>query len=676
MSYTKTGTRCVFMAAVLAVIFACIMIMSCGTVYAGDQEPEAQPLQTEAAAPAEQAETPEEVSDQTPAAETPEQASAQAPAAETPEAASEETPEAETLPPVAEDAQDADIPASAAEQASQEAAQPDASEEAAPAEETAQPAAEDNKADTAAVPASGAKAASQKAAQPAAKAAAGPVRGDTGEADEDAYDITAQTVTGLRYDESSGVLSWDPVEAPSGTTIKYYIYMMADNIKSATYKRLSGVKGLIMATAETSVNIDRTADFRDLFIDYEGADYTFYVRATDDSKDSNGRRRFSGEAASAVHSMSHYQLEVQVYTRVYTYNKKKNTFGPDIRRVSYYQGGQIRMNGEDLTRVRDSNGEWFNVHTVIRAIRSGTTVELSYEPESGYIFYSEKLDDGANDQNAATTRTLTMDRPHKVVVYFKQPFAEIVASGIEVTSDNLEDIAGIKLSDDAAAAGKASGIEGHMQMRVSTVSAASLSAADRNICENDAALRAGSITSGVFFEISFYDSLDRSALSQFGKLPNSVNIVLTIPDSLKTTDTSIRRTYYLIRVYNGEATIIASGTLEELSGYITESGLYMIGYKDTDLSGILSGSTGGSGTGFVFTDADAAAAGTEAAPETGFMLRAPEITSPAMITPPEQRETGAGFPGSLAAAGVAAAAGGAYGIRRLLRVLAAARIRL
>lgn len=573
------------MAAILAVAFACTMSMSCGMVYAADQDPEVQHLQTQ-----------ETITEAAASAQTEEAV---------PESAAPMQTEAELIESgVAEE--QIELPELAAEE------------------------------------------------------------GD----EEEKFDITAQKITNLRYDEKSGRLLWDPVEAPSGTEIKYYIYLKADNIKSGTYKIFSGAKGQMLTTEESSVDIDLDPGFKDIFINYEGADYTFYVKATDDTKDSSGRRRYSKEAASAVHSMSHNQLEVRVYTRVHTFNKSKKTFGSDLRQVMYSQGGEILKDGERLTRVADNDGEWTNVNTIIRAIRSGKTVELKYVPSPGYRFSSEKLDDGTNDRNADTARNLTMDKAHKVVVYFEQPFAEIITSGIGASSDNLEDIAGIKLISDAEAAGKKSGIEGYMQMRISEVSADSLSAAERNVCDNDTALRSRNIRRGMFLDISFYGSLDQAAPSQCEKMPKPVNVMLTIPDGLKTSDTSIRRTFYLVRVDGGDAAIIADGTLDELSGYITDSGIYMIGYKDTSLEGIKSGGKGGAG--YTYAEAEAGSE-PESVPESvsGLKLDVPEVViEPHMILPPELVEDEGVFPLAAVATGASAAAAcGAYGLRRLLRII-------
>lgn len=178
----------------------------------------------------------------------------------------------------------------------------------------------------------------------------------------------------------------------------------------------------------------------------------------------------------------------------------------------------------------------------------------------------------------------------------------------------------------------------------------------------------------MFLDISFCSSLDQAAPYQCEKMPKPVNVSLTIPDGLKTSDTSIRRTFYLIRVDGGDAAIIADGALDELSGYITDSGLYMIGYKDTSLEGIKSGGKGGAG----YTYAEA-----EAGPEPGSVLESvpesvselkldvPEVVmEPHMILPPELVEDEGGFPLAAVATGASAAAAcGAYGLRRLLRII-------
>lgn len=611
MINTKNGARCVFMAAMLAAILACIMIISCEAVYADDQAPEAAQPQAEVTVP-------EVLQPQTEVTVT--------------EASQPQTGDAPAAEEVTADSQEPQLLTAAEPQA---------------VAEEATAASQEPELLTAAEP--------QAAAEDMAPSES--PEEDAEEPEEESYDITKQSISNLRYDENSGMLSWDPVSAPSDVTIKYSIYLKADNIKSSTYSIASGAKSLVLSTTDTYVNIDNNRDFADRFTDYEGADYTFYVKATDGTRDSNNFVRFSSEAASPVYSMSHYKLQVLAYTKTYTYNKTKGDFSESVRRATLSQGGEILLDGKSLN---NSNGIY--VYSESKAIRSGKTVFLEYVPLPGYRFYSEKVDDGTNDRNAAATRTLVMDKAYRIVIYFEQPFAEVITSGYEASSDNLEDIAIITLAEDAAAAGMKSGVEGYMQMRVDTVSSDSLSAADRNICDNDSALKSKKIRRGSFLEISFYKSLDLAAPSKFDKTPKPVNLKLMIPDYLKNSDASIRRTFYLIRVDNGEATIISDGTGDALSGYITDSGLYMIGFKDTDLEGILSGSTRGN-------DSYEYAAAAEPAQEPG--INAPEILAePPMFFPPELFEAGAGFPIAAVAAASAATIGGAVGIRYLLIALA------
>ena len=618
-------------AAVLALLLACVMIVFCSTVYADDQDAELAQPQKEVSE-VETTQNQGEVQDTAPVQAAPAssaEGAAPAESTQTPESTSGASPS--------------------------EGIAVSAEEETAPADEAAVSSVDAGPAANDVLPVENEQAASheQNQAVPAVS-----VKSEAKVADPaDGFDIRNQTITGLKFDEKTGVLSWDPLEAPSDRVIKYLIYMKADNIKNEAFKIFSSSKGLVTKLSTTSVNVDEHVDFKEEFVNCGAADYTFYVKATDGTVGKDDYPLYSKEASTGIYSMGHYLLEVFAYTKVNTYVKKSNSFEETTRRASQSQGGEILMNGTSLTKERGGGGGWYYAYTETRAVRAGTTVELKYVPAQGYVFYSEKFDDGSADTTASTTRSFIMNGAHKIVVLFKQPFAEVVANGIEASSDGLEDIAqSILLSDTSSLK---SGVEGYIRMNISQEYGKYLSDADKNVCDNDSTLKSRNIKKGIFLNVEFCKSINQEDLVAVSKLSKPVNITITIPNELKTKKDNIRRTFYLIRIDNGEATVVADGKYDEISGYITEPGLYMIGYKDTRVEGIYSGSPGIVSYAYAAEEPEAIPAA-----EPASAVQAP-VYGPFYEQVEPDAENEEGFPVGAVAAGVVAA-GAAYAAWKLL----------
>ena len=398
------------------------------------------------------------------------------------------------------------------------------------------------------------------------------------DADSDAdavIDIRDKTVNNLRYDQSTGILSWDSVEGAE----HYYA--------TVSYKNESGMGSAFGVTVPgTSINIYDKDTFAEL-LEYVGtADYTFKVQGRADYEDADGAtiQNRTGFTSLLVHftpnisNLAHHVITVNILTTEYTYIKADNRFEQTSRARAYSQGGEVLINGESVNTVV-SDGQIYYQSIADKEFRIGDRVTVSYTPADSCEFSSMKID----GKEVSGTQTITVgDKDIEIVIVFHQPLARIISNELEITSDNFEEEAQNILMSDMSHVTR--WIAGYVQLRVNTVRDVTMPDYSRNICDTDPYLKSSKIKKGIFFNAHFYKSLKNEKPAPEAKTPKPVNIKITIPEYLKSTKRNIRRTFYLIKVHDGDASMIADSSGDTLSAYITETGLYMIGYKDTAVS--------------------------------------------------------------------------------------------
>ncbi len=566
-----TGTRkrlekLIIAFAVAAIMIACLMGLSCSTVWADSQNPDTEGIvavSSEADTSAEPAPASAPPAQETQAEAVPVSEPAASPSAAPAETASESAPVPE------ENALPADFQETNADQGSV-------------AQETGSVQGESG---------NGAATDDEKHEEPflmmtqAAETEQSDAKAAGEESDADSpVDIRDKTVNNLKYDQSTGILSWDPVEGAE----HYYVNL---SFKSESH---SG-SGLGITVKGTSINIYDKDTFSDI-LEYVGtADYTFTVQGrAPDYEDADGATITNRTAAAKLKlhftpdmsGLAHHVISITVRTTEFVYIKADNRFEQSSRSRAYSQGGEVIINGESVnTEIKD--GQVYYLPLADKEFRVGDKVTISYRPADGYEFSSMKID----GQEVSGSQTITVgDKDIEIMIVFHQPLTKIISDELKVTSDNFDEVAQDILMSDPSRITR--WIEGYVRLYIETVSETTLADNDRNVCSTDSYLRSSNIMPGIFFNVSLYKSLKMEKPVLVASSPKPVNIRITIPDYLKSTKPNIRRTFYLIRVDNGSASMIADSTGDTLSGYITYSGLYMIGYKDTVISSGSSSSGG------------------------------------------------------------------------------------
>ena len=660
MTYTRNITRqLITILAVSVVMIACMMVLSCRDVWAdGPEDTPADPAPAAA----------EEVSAPAPSS---------APAATDVPVAASETPGPEPAPAAPVSEQAVSTEAATAETASSSPSVPEESAPATDSQETIP--AEAQTADAAqesAVQESGSvqnnsvsEAAAEDEKQDGPVLTMTPqtetVRSDAKTAGEDSdadadtgsdavpnNDISNKTVENLRYDKSTGILSWNPVEG----AVNYYA--------TVNYKNESHMGSAFGVTVpETSINIYDKDIFADLLEFIGTAEYTFRVQGRADYEGADGttiqnRTGFTSLPVTFTPDMAlaHHFLKINVLTSDFSYIKADNRFEESSRARVYSQGGEVLINGKSVNTVTE-NGETDYLSLVDIELRAGDKVTVSYRPADGYELKFMKID----GQEVSGSQTITIrDKDIEILVEFRLPIAAIFSNELEITSDNFEEAAQNILMSDMSRVTR--WVTGYVQLRVNTVRDVTMPDSSRNICDIDPYLKSSNIKKGIFFNAFFYKSLKLERPAPEAKTSKPVNIRITIPDYLKSTNSNVMRTFYLIKVHDGDASMLADSTGDTLSGYITESGLYLIGFKDTDLTGIMSSASGNTYSYASYEE-----------PEPVIVPALIDLPDPNPVISAVEvfpEETSVPASAAAVAAGAAAVVGGAFALRRLLPVLA------
>lgn len=88
---------------------------------------------------------------------------------------------------------------------------------------------------------------------------------------------------------------------------------------------------------------------------------------------------------------------------------------------------------------------------------------------------------------------------------------------------------------------------------------------------------------GQYLDITLFKQVGNSQIIQISETSSDVSIKIAIPENLKNTDASKRRTYKIVRIHNGESTVL-DGVYSELDGTFTfltdKFSTYVIIYQD------------------------------------------------------------------------------------------------
>ncbi len=84
---------------------------------------------------------------------------------------------------------------------------------------------------------------------------------------------------------------------------------------------------------------------------------------------------------------------------------------------------------------------------------------------------------------------------------------------------------------------------------------------------------------GMYLDISLWKQVG-TARTAVTSTPSEISLTLTIPESLRNTDSSVTRTFYMLKIHDGVVSVIGTGTGTTLTGTTDEFSTYVLAYKD------------------------------------------------------------------------------------------------
>ena len=86
---------------------------------------------------------------------------------------------------------------------------------------------------------------------------------------------------------------------------------------------------------------------------------------------------------------------------------------------------------------------------------------------------------------------------------------------------------------------------------------------------------------GMYLDLSLLKKIGESeAIAVHDTDGNMVKVTLTVPEELRSTNPSIKRTFYVVRVHNGETTVLGASTEDTVSFETDKFSTYSLMYKD------------------------------------------------------------------------------------------------
>lgn len=86
---------------------------------------------------------------------------------------------------------------------------------------------------------------------------------------------------------------------------------------------------------------------------------------------------------------------------------------------------------------------------------------------------------------------------------------------------------------------------------------------------------------GMYLDLSLFKKVGKNdAVAIHDTNGNMVKVTVTVPEELRNTDTSVKRTFYVVRVHDGVTTILGESTGETVSFETDKFSTYSLNYKD------------------------------------------------------------------------------------------------
>ena len=94
---------------------------------------------------------------------------------------------------------------------------------------------------------------------------------------------------------------------------------------------------------------------------------------------------------------------------------------------------------------------------------------------------------------------------------------------------------------------------------------------------------------GMYLDLSLFKKVGKNdAVAIHDTNGNMVKVTVTVPEELRNTDTSVKRTFYVVRVHDGVTTILGESTGETVSFETDKFSTYSLNYKDEKVLSIFS----------------------------------------------------------------------------------------
>lgn len=152
-------------------------------------------------------------------------------------------------------------------------------------------------------------------------------------------------------------------------------------------------------------------------------------------------------------------------------------------------------------------------------------------------------------------------------------FIDVQSGAPQVTSSNLRQVAEAIFSTSEVNQGA------KLTLTASPRAQTALSDSDKNAL-NDFISRY-KLTNGVVFDLSLSKQVGGGAVTSVSTTPQKVALNVQVPSSLQTTSTTNKRTFYLLRIHEGQVSALAGTTSATLTGQTDQFSTYAIAYRDT-----------------------------------------------------------------------------------------------
>lgn len=207
----------------------------------------------------------------------------------------------------------------------------------------------------------------------------------------------------------------------------------------------------------------------------------------------------------------------------------------------------------------------------------GTDIPTKTDVGTYYVWYKVVGDENHNDTNPVCIKVTIEEKKDTDTSIKTEVEADKDAPDIKV--DNFDETLAEKLLTDEEKEAYEAGTPVLVYLEEKVVDKKDVSAEDMTAIEKTIADEG--YTYGVCLDLSLWKKLGNNAAVQIHNTNgNPIKITVSIPDTLKNAPEGYTRTYQIVRVHDGVATVLAEGTGDTLTLSSDKFSSYFIVYKD------------------------------------------------------------------------------------------------